>query len=71
MRSTCSSTLAAYRKKASPWAVGTMPLGVRRKISIPRLSSSSRMALLKLGWAINSSSAAWVMEPVRATVTAY
>ena len=47
------------------------PRGVRSNTVKPRLSSSSRMALLRLGCAMYRFSAACEIEPVRSTSMAY
>ena len=69
--STCCRMALAYRRKTPPCGVATIPLALRSKSVTPRLPSSSLMARLRFGWPTNSFSAARLMEPVSATVTAY
>ena len=68
-RSTADSACSACGRKARPASVRRLPWRLRMSSSTPRSRSSVWRRAVTAGWVTNSDSAAWEMDPVRATWT--
>jgi hypothetical protein len=69
--STMDSTSRAASSSMVPAADSCTPSRPRCSSGVPRTCSSRRICWLRVGWAMNSRSAAWVKVPASATATKY